>query len=54
MMEEIILETQGKDDFGNGYLRICVDPLPKEASITVENDKKNYEFQEILMILYRR
>ena len=54
-MDKIILETQGRDDFGNSYLRICVDPLPKEATITVENDKKkNYEFQEILIIVYRR
>lgn len=41
-MDKIILETQGRDDFGNSYLRICVDPLPKEATITVENDKKKF------------
>ena len=55
-MEEMILETQGRDDFGDGYLRICVDPLPKEETITGENDdkKKVYEFQEILTMVYRR
>ena len=40
VMEEMILETQGRDDFGDGYLRICVDPLPKEETITGENDDK--------------
>lgn len=53
-MEEIILETQDRDDFWNGCVRNPVDPRPNEANVTGENDKFFYEFQEIVIIVYRK